>query len=34
MSKPPRLFVQPGQRFGRGIVTDPEIRVRQGKKTV
>jgi hypothetical protein len=31
--RPPKLFVTPGQRFGRGTVIDPEIRVPLGKQT-
>jgi hypothetical protein len=32
MGRSPRLFVQEGQRFGRGVVTGPDIRVRQGSR--
>jgi hypothetical protein len=33
VSPPRKHFVQQGQRFGRGIVIDPEVRVRKGKRT-
>jgi hypothetical protein len=29
-----KRFVEPGQRFGRGVVVDPEVRVRSGKREV
>lgn len=31
MGRTPTLFVQQGQRFGRGVVIDPEIKVQSGK---
>jgi hypothetical protein len=31
MGRPPTLYVQAGQRIGRGTVIDPEIRVQSGK---
>jgi hypothetical protein len=33
MASPRVLFAQVGQRFGKGVVIDPEARVRRGKRT-